>query len=302
MQLIAFGAALVVLYILQIIATRMMALTPEKLTKAALRINACNAEFGRRLIELNRQSSGNWAESVNYGQIVAEWIKAASKILKYFDYLHHAKENTDYRLPLLLIGEPIIIEGVSIPDKFTFRVADAILKDIAKGTKSREDVILKVMAEQISPTGSLSTRFWAFRAHLLASGQINADTAPPEKAPEKFALLSALHVSFGFNSRNRLLKARWNTPRIILETAVYALFPVCRLFCSLVAEHRPSQANDILIWIQYRNGLFRTDGFLSLTHWACNSLVSYSLQALCQCQKVSIGHRNPAKVRYCDAR
>ena len=224
MQLIAFGAALVVLYILQIIATRMMALTPEKLTKAALRINACNAEFGRRLIELNRQSSGNWAESVNYGQIVAEWIKAASKILKYFDYLHHAKENTDYRLPLLLIGEPIIIEGVSIPDKFTFRVADAILKDIAKGTKSREDVILKVMAEQISPTGSLSTRFWAFRAHLLASGQINADTAPPEKAPEKFALLSALHVSFGFNSRNRLLKARWNTPRIILETAVYALF------------------------------------------------------------------------------
>jgi hypothetical protein len=125
MHLIAFGTALVVLYILQIIATRMMALTPEKLTKAALRINACNAEFGRRLIELNRQSSGNWAESVNYGQIVAEWIKAASKILKYFDYLHHAKENTDYRLPLLLIGEPIIIEGVSIPDKFTFRVADS---------------------------------------------------------------------------------------------------------------------------------------------------------------------------------
>jgi hypothetical protein len=224
MQLFAIGSALVALYIIQIVANRLMALTPEKLTKAALRINACNQDFGRRLLELNRQSAGNWAESVNYAHVVTEWGKAVSKLLKHFDYLHHAKENTDYRLPLLLIGEPITIEGVSIPDNFIFRVADSILKEIAKGTKLREDVILKAMSEQISPNGLLATRFWAFRAYLLASGQISAATAPPGKPHDKFALLSALHVSFGLNSRNRLMRSRWNTPRIILETAVYGLF------------------------------------------------------------------------------
>jgi hypothetical protein len=67
-------------------------------------------------------------------------------------------------------------------------------------------------------------------------------------------------------------------------------------FVSLVAEPRASQATDIsLSGYDVEMGFFELMVFSLFTHWAGNSLVSYSLQALCERQKVSIGHRNPAK-------
>lgn len=224
MEIVVIGVGVCMLFVIQYIANRLVAITPERLTKAAIKIAACNEVFGRQLLEINRHGSNTWAETVDYLPVLTSWQSAVSKILKSYNYLLHAKENTDYRLPLLLIGSPLVVDGVTIPDKFIFRITDSMIKEISRVTVVDESTVLKSMAEQLSPNSPLSVRFWEFRVFLLGSGRGLITQQVKQQGHEKFALLAALHLAFGKNSRSRLLRSRWNTPRIVLETLVYAAF------------------------------------------------------------------------------
>lgn len=223
MQLLAIVLGLAILFIIQYIANRLMVLSPERLLKAATQVQSCNNLYGRQLLDLNRLSAHSWAETIDYARIVEDWKQATVKILRKFDFLHHAQENNDFRLPMLLLGQKLKVENTEIPDKFVFRIFDSVLQQIAKTTGQSNSQLLKRMGEQLEPNSPLAARFWELRIFLLGSGRSEIP-APTNPGHGKFALLSALHMSFGTNSRSRLLRAKWNTPRIILETMVYGAF------------------------------------------------------------------------------
>lgn len=230
MPLYGILVGFVILFILQYIANRLLVLSPERLSKAAIQVKECNSVYAHRLVSLNRESANSWAETVDYDHILADWKKAIIKVLHRFDYLHHSKENNDFRLPLLLIASPLTAESVKVPDKFIFRVAAYVLQEILKASGEKESELLARMAEQLEPNSPMAARLWEFRIFLLGSGRSSAMAQQATPGHSKFALLSAIHMSFGTNSRSRLLRSRWNTPRVLLETLAYGGFQLAIYF------------------------------------------------------------------------